>query len=141
MMPAGRTRLACRVWDSAYTAGACQGSSIAESDVHRVLWNALHPLASVQSSPHVCNRKPCLTHSAAGLAGRRPVSPCLAGALQVEVAAASNAFGQCGGKLRQVALVESYSPEGQRTAVVVAKVGHTQKRYPRVPGTPNKKPL
>jgi hypothetical protein len=69
------------------------------------------------------------------------LNPSVAGALQVEVAAARSAFGQCGGKLRQVALVDSHSPEGQRTAVVVAKVGHTQKRYPRVAGTPNKRPL
>ncbi len=60
---------------------------------------------------------------------------------QVEVSAASNALGQCGGKLRRLELVESFSPEGQRTAVVVAKVGATPKRYPRQPGTPNKKPL
>jgi 16S rRNA (guanine527-N7)-methyltransferase len=59
----------------------------------------------------------------------------------VEVAAASNALGQCGGKVRRVELVESFSPEGQRTAVVVVKVAATKKRYPRHPGTPSKKPL
>ncbi|WIA21622.1 hypothetical protein OEZ85_000804 [Tetradesmus obliquus] len=60
---------------------------------------------------------------------------------QEEVAAAKPALAKLGGKLQAVELVESWAPEGQRTAVVVAKTGSTPAKYPRAPGTPSKKPL
>lgn len=65
----------------------------------------------------------------------------LVAAVQAEVAAAHNAVSKLGGKLLGVEPVQSWGPEGQRTAVVVAKTGSTPAKYPRAPGTPNKKPL
>jgi 16S rRNA (guanine527-N7)-methyltransferase len=62
-------------------------------------------------------------------------------ASQAEVAAAEGALKKLGGTLLGVDLVQSYSQEGQRTAVVVRKNGPTPQKYPRVAGTPNKNPL
>jgi 16S rRNA (guanine527-N7)-methyltransferase len=61
--------------------------------------------------------------------------------VQEEVAAAGPALAKLGGCLEAVEVVQSWAPEGQRTAVVVTKTGRTSSRYPRPPGTPNKKPL
>jgi 16S rRNA G527 N7-methylase RsmG len=58
-----------------------------------------------------------------------------------EVRAAGNALAKVGGRLLGVELVESWAPEGQRTAVVVAKARPTPAKYPRAPGTPGRKPL
>lgn len=61
--------------------------------------------------------------------------------MQDEVSAAKSALSKLRGKLRAVERVQSWAPEGQRTAVVVAKTHSTPPQYPRAPGTPNKKPL
>ncbi|KAL4422347.1 hypothetical protein ABPG75_008544 [Micractinium tetrahymenae] len=58
-----------------------------------------------------------------------------------EVAAAKGALGKLGGKLVAVGEVDSESPEGRRTAVIVAKARPTPAQYPRKPGVPSKKPL
>jgi hypothetical protein len=60
---------------------------------------------------------------------------------QAEVAAAGPALSKLGGQLLGVEGVQSWGPEGQRTAVVVAKTRPTPPHYPRPPGTPGKKPL
>lgn len=60
---------------------------------------------------------------------------------QDEVAAASKALSKLRGKLCAVPRVQSWAPEGQRTAVVVRKQQATPPQYPRPPGTPSKKPL
>jgi 16S rRNA (guanine527-N7)-methyltransferase len=60
---------------------------------------------------------------------------------QDEVSAARNALSKLQGKLAAVPRVQSWAPEGQRTAVVVSKTGPTPQQYPRLPGTPAKKPL
>lgn len=60
---------------------------------------------------------------------------------EAEVAAAGRALSELRGRLVEVARVESWAPEGQRTAVVVAKQAATPRAYPRSPGTPSKKPL
>jgi 16S rRNA (guanine527-N7)-methyltransferase len=74
------------------------------------------------------------THDAAAAAAA-------AAAAQDEVAAARKALSKLQGRLVAVPRVQSWAPEGQRTAVVVAKTGPTPKDYPRPPGTPGKKPL
>lgn len=61
--------------------------------------------------------------------------------MQEEVAAAGKALAKLQGSLAGVCLVQSWAPEGQRTAVVVNKTGPTPQAYPRAAGTPNKKPL
>jgi rRNA small subunit methyltransferase G len=60
---------------------------------------------------------------------------------QDEVAAARRALSELGGALRAVERVSSWAPDGQRTAVLVAKKRSTPRRYPRAPGTPSRKPL
>ncbi|GIL42333.1 hypothetical protein Vafri_345 [Volvox africanus] len=60
---------------------------------------------------------------------------------ETEVLAASNAIRQLGGRQLALERVDSHSAEGQRTALVVAKAASTPDRFPRQPGTPNKKPL
>lgn len=60
---------------------------------------------------------------------------------QEEAAAAARAVSALGGGGLAIQTVDSWAPEGQRTAVVVRKVGPTPAAYPRPPGTPNKKPL
>lgn len=60
---------------------------------------------------------------------------------QTEVATASNALGQLGGGPAEVWTVDSWSADGQRTAVVVRKVRDTPTCFPRKPGVPAKKPL
>jgi 16S rRNA (guanine527-N7)-methyltransferase len=62
-------------------------------------------------------------------------------ATQEEVAGAANAIAILGGKLLGPERVDSWSPDGQRTAVVVRKVTATAAKYPRAPGMPNKRPL
>lgn len=57
------------------------------------------------------------------------------------MAAAAKAVKAVGGSPVVLELVESFSPEGQRTAVVARKASSTAKKYPRAPGTPNKSPL
>lgn len=46
-----------------------------------------------------------------------------------------------GGEALQIVGVDSWAPEGQRTALVVEKAARTPDLYPRPPGSPNKKPL
>lgn len=58
-----------------------------------------------------------------------------------EVEGARKAIDILGGQLVTVEPVESFSPVGQRTAVVVAKQRKCQAKYPRRPGTPKAKPL
>eukprot|EP00198_Chlamydomonas_reinhardtii_P005431 XP_001694767.1 methyltransferase [Chlamydomonas reinhardtii] len=59
---------------------------------------------------------------------------------EAEVAAASNAIGQLGG--RKLALERAQQAQAQQfTALVVLKDKSTPARFPRQPGTPNKKPL
>ncbi len=60
---------------------------------------------------------------------------------QVEVENAAGAIKALGGKLVALDLVQSFSADGQRTAVVAAKVMPTPLKYPRKPGTPNNQPL
>ncbi|EFJ47446.1 hypothetical protein VOLCADRAFT_46111, partial [Volvox carteri f. nagariensis] len=61
---------------------------------------------------------------------------------EAEVAAASNAIRQLGGRQLALERVQSLSAEGEpRTALVVAKTSATSARFPRQAGTPNKKPL
>ncbi|KXZ55567.1 hypothetical protein GPECTOR_2g1116 [Gonium pectorale] len=60
---------------------------------------------------------------------------------EAEVTAAASAIRQLGGRQLALERVESYSSEGQRTALLVAKSGPTPQRFPRAPGTPGKKPL
>lgn len=60
---------------------------------------------------------------------------------QAEVTAAAKAVSKLRGQLAGVPRVQSWAPEGQRTAVVVRKTGATPQLYPRAPGTPSKKPL
>ncbi len=55
--------------------------------------------------------------------------------------AAASAIRQLGGGQVALERVESHSAEGQRTALVVAKVRSTPTKFPRQAGTPNKKPL
>jgi 16S rRNA (guanine527-N7)-methyltransferase len=57
------------------------------------------------------------------------------------VRAAASAIRQLGGGQVALERVESHSAEGQRTALVVAKVRSTPTKFPRQAGTPNKKPL
>lgn len=61
--------------------------------------------------------------------------------MQAEVQASKAALRQLGGTLRETALVASWAPEGQRTALVVVKSAPTPAKLPRAAGTPNKKPL
>lgn len=58
-----------------------------------------------------------------------------------EVKGAKKAIDILGGALVTVEPVESFSPVGQRTAVVVTKKKATSPKYPRRPGTPKAKPL
>lgn len=58
-----------------------------------------------------------------------------------ELAAAQTAIARLGGKVVDVEEVDSESPEGRRTAIVVAKPKATPAQYPRKPGMPSKKPL
>ncbi|PSC68202.1 calcium-translocating P-type PMCA-type [Micractinium conductrix] len=58
-----------------------------------------------------------------------------------EVGGAKAAITKLGGALLGVEDVDSESPEGRRTAVVVAKAKATPAQYPRKPGVPSKKPL
>lgn len=60
---------------------------------------------------------------------------------QDEVAAADNALSKLGGELLAIEKVNSWAPEGQRTAVVVKKCSKTPSKYPRTAGTPGRKPL
>lgn len=72
---------------------------------------------------------------------RPPVQMCYCCHTQEEVAAAGKALVKLKGSLVGVCLVQSWAPEGQRTAVVVNKTGPTPQAYPRAAGTPSKKPL
>ncbi|GAX84416.1 hypothetical protein CEUSTIGMA_g11837.t1 [Chlamydomonas eustigma] len=60
---------------------------------------------------------------------------------EAEVLAAGHAIKLLGGAYVSTDLVQSFSPEGQRTAVIVKKVCSTPSKYPRKPGTPNTQPL
>ncbi len=60
---------------------------------------------------------------------------------QAEVDAAGPAIKSLGGRLVALESVESFSADGQRTAVVVAKAVRTPVKFPRRPGTPNAQPL
>ena len=61
--------------------------------------------------------------------------------LQAEVAAAASALKKLGGRLQGIHPVDSFSEDGQRTALVVSKVRPTPAVYPRQAGTPKRKPL
>ena len=61
--------------------------------------------------------------------------------LQTEVAAAEGALKRLGGCLQGIHPVDSFSEDGQRTALVVSKVRPTPANYPRQAGTPKRKPL
>lgn len=54
---------------------------------------------------------------------------------------AARAIKVLGGRLRSIELVESHGPHGQRTAVVVDKVGATPRQYPRNAALLKKQPL
>ncbi|KAI8469287.1 MAG: intraflagellar transport protein [Monoraphidium minutum] len=58
-----------------------------------------------------------------------------------EAAAAARAVRLLGGGAVRIELVDSWAPEGQRTAVVVHKERPTPDLYPRLPGAPGRKPL
>lgn len=58
-----------------------------------------------------------------------------------EVDAAKKAITTLGGALLNIENVESQSPVGQRTAVLIKKITATPKQYPRKPGIPKKMPL
>lgn len=60
---------------------------------------------------------------------------------EAEVAAAEGALQQLGGSLQGIYPVDSFSEDGQRTAVVVSKFRPTPALYPRQAGTPKRKPL
>ncbi|GFR45265.1 hypothetical protein Agub_g6371 [Astrephomene gubernaculifera] len=60
---------------------------------------------------------------------------------EAEAAAAASAVRQLGGSPLKVLPVDSYSGEGQRTALLSTKRGPTPARFPRHPGVPSKKPL
>jgi 16S rRNA G527 N7-methylase RsmG len=60
---------------------------------------------------------------------------------QAEVAAAARAIKALGGEGARIHLVDSFAPDGQRTAVTVRKAAPTPVRYPRPAGTPSKQPL
>lgn len=80
--------------------------------------------------------KTSLTKFNPGCCLARPCCP-----VQAEVDAAGVAIKQLGGRLLAVDLVDSFSQDGQRTAVAVSKTGATPVKYPRKPGTPNSNPL
>lgn len=61
--------------------------------------------------------------------------------MQEEVRRGAAAVQQLGGGPPRVVPVASHSGDGQRTALVVAKVGATPDRYPRRSGVPRKRPL
>lgn len=58
-----------------------------------------------------------------------------------ELAHAKVAFGELGGKLRQVQAITLPETGDSRTLIVVDKVKATPGRFPRKPGTPSKQPL
>ena len=60
---------------------------------------------------------------------------------QEEVLAAETALQLLGGSPAEVRRVESFAPEGQRTAVLIRKTSLTPDAYPRKEGRPQKKPL
>ncbi|KAL6756103.1 S-adenosyl-L-methionine-dependent methyltransferase [Haematococcus lacustris] len=60
---------------------------------------------------------------------------------EAEVTAAGPALKALGCRLVAIERVASHGEHGQRTAVVVKKEKATPAKYPRPPGTPNKKPL
>lgn len=61
--------------------------------------------------------------------------------VQVEIDQALPAIGKLGGSLQDIVDVQSYSADGQRTAIVVQKVEATRDIYPRKEGRPQKRPL
>jgi len=58
-----------------------------------------------------------------------------------EVAAAAKALEVLKCKVVSIDSVASFGDHGQRTAVVIQKLGETPKKYPRQAGTPKKNPL
>ncbi|KAJ0983843.1 hypothetical protein J5N97_002199 [Dioscorea zingiberensis] len=60
---------------------------------------------------------------------------------QEEVKNAEKAIHLMGASISELSYVESYSPLGQRTAVICLKNRATPRKYPRQPGTPSKMPL
>lgn len=60
---------------------------------------------------------------------------------QDEVNSSQQAIQQLGGELHAVVGVDSFSGDGQRTAVLVNKVAPTPAQYPRRSGVPKKRPL
>lgn len=61
--------------------------------------------------------------------------------VQEEVRSSEQAIQKLGGELQVVVGVDSFSSDGQRTAVLVKKVCPTPVQYPRRTGVPNKRPL
>jgi 16S rRNA (guanine527-N7)-methyltransferase len=62
-------------------------------------------------------------------------------AVQDEVLSSRHAIEKLGGELQGVMGVDSFSSDGQRTAVVVKKVSATPSQFPRRSGIPKKRPL
>ncbi|QDZ23456.1 ribosomal RNA small subunit methyltransferase G [Chloropicon primus] len=60
---------------------------------------------------------------------------------EAEVKAARNALGQLKAEVVGIIPVSSFGSHGQRTVVVIRKVGETPRKFPRQAGTPKKKPL
>lgn len=89
----------------------------------------------------VLGRLACVYVTSTFAAAHAAAMLCMTFLLQGEVSAAYNALTKLGGKLTAVERVESWSPEGQRTAVVVTKTSSTPSRFPRSPGTPGRKAL
>ncbi len=58
-----------------------------------------------------------------------------------EIAAARNAFGILGGKYIQNIAVDIPNLNAERHLILVKKVKHSPKQYPRKAGTPSKKPI
>jgi 16S rRNA G527 N7-methylase RsmG len=92
---------------------------------------------AVAAAPVICEL--CLPFVRAGgwMVAAKGASP------EQEVAAARRAVGILAGPAAPVKVVkvDSFAPEGQRTALVVRKAAATPALYPRHAGTPARRPL
>lgn len=61
--------------------------------------------------------------------------------MQEEVNSSEQGIRTLGGELEAVEGVQSFSADGQRTAVLVKKVSSSPALYPRRSGVPKKRPL
>jgi hypothetical protein len=121
MLVQGRGKEGCR--EVALSSCACDGVRYME------------PCTTAPEAPPVVESL-CLLLAVTGCCAL--LCPCVP---QGEVDAARPAITICGGRLRGVSPVDSWSPLGQRTAVVVDKVGPISNILPRRPGTPSATPL